>query len=110
MGTWIKCEECEKTHRYNSDEIDNIGTIWHPIWAVTCHNCGAKITHDADFSDFINKFRISGGDFKVTLSKKGIRERAESNDIREYWIQQYVKEHYIKLGFLKIKTPFQESA
>lgn len=117
MGAWLKCEECENTYRYGSDEIDDIGTIWHPIWAVTCHNCGTLITHDTGFSDFMgfDNVQVSsrrteddGLTFSFKSSEKSAHERAESNDIREYWIQQYVKEHFKKLGFSKIEGPFSD--
>ena len=38
---------------------------------------------------------------------KNAYERAKSSDIREYWVQKYVEENYIKLGFSKIEGPFE---
>lgn len=32
--------------------------------------------------------------------------RAESGDFAEYWLQQYIKENYNKLGFTSIEGPF----
>lgn len=39
-------------------------------------------------------------------NEKDAYERAKSSDIREYWIQMYVKENYKKLGFSNLEGPF----
>lgn len=110
MGHQIICKNCKKTYRSDSSEIENIGTLWHPIWAVKCHNCGTQISWEKGKLDFIDEAQISstknGVKIKISSSRKSGLERAESSDIREYWIQEYVKENYAKLGFSKIEGPF----
>jgi len=103
VGHGIKCEKCKKTYRYDSDEIGDIGTVWHPIWTVKCQGCGDQIYFE------VYEYKSSENDLKIkktSLRKRG-HERAESSDIREYWIQGYVKDNYAKLGFSKIKGPFE---
>jgi len=39
-------------------------------------------------------------------TKPTAHECAEKGDIREYWINEYVRENYKKLGFSKIEGPF----
>jgi hypothetical protein len=39
--------------------------------------------------------------------EKDAHERAKNSDIREYWIQEYIKENYKKLGFSKLEGPFE---
>lgn len=99
MGTTITCEKCKKVHRYSSSEIENIGTVWHPIWSVRCPHCGNHITWEHGVLDFFDKTSAP--------KDKNAYERAKSSDIREYWIQEYVKENYEKLGFSKIEGPFE---
>lgn len=98
MGTTIICEKCKKAHRYSSGEIENknIGTVWHPI--VKCPNCGAQMTWEQSVLNFYDKTSAPKG--------KDAYERAESSDIREYWIQKYIKDNYAKLGFSKLEGPF----
>lgn len=43
MGTDVECPHWRKGSHYNSDEIDNIGTILKPQLVVICHHCGKKI-------------------------------------------------------------------
>ena len=99
MGTTITCEKCKKAHRYSSSEIENIGTVWHPIWTVKCPNCGTQITWEHGALDFFDK--------TPAPKDKNAYERTKSSDIREYWIQEYVKDNYAKLGFSRIEGPFE---
>lgn len=99
MGHWIRCRKCNKNYRYDSGEIRNIGTVWHPIWAVKCQHCASQITWNSGPLEFFDKTQIS-------RTNTGGREHAESSDIREYWIQEYVKDNHEKLGFSKIEGPF----
>ena len=114
MGHWVKCEKCNKTGRYHSSEVKNTGTVWHNIWVIKCRNCDFLITHDAGKSLL---FREPGVDdillaletkANITITSPQLRECAESGDIREYWVQQYVKNNYEKLGFSEIAGPFDE--
>lgn len=107
MGVWIECNKCKKKERYDSSEIENIGTIWHPIWVLGCHNCAAQITWERSplYNAQISRTK-DGVEIKTTTSGKTGAERAQSSDIREYWIQQYVKENYAKIGFSEIEGPF----
>jgi hypothetical protein len=98
MGTTITCEKCKKAHRYSSSEMENIGAVWHPIWTLNCPNCGSQITLDWGALSFFDK--------TTTPKSKNAYKRAESSDIREYWIQEYVKDNYAKLGISKIEGPF----
>lgn len=97
MGSTLTCNACGKTHRYTS-EMQNIGTVWHPIWLFKCPYCGNEVTFDWGKKDY--------WDQKSTPNSKNAIERAESSDIREYWIQLYVKENPEKLGFSSIEGPF----
>lgn len=110
MGHWIECKKCKKTCRYDSSEMENTGTLWHPIWAVNCHNCGVQITVDQGSLDFNDKAWVSstknGIEIRSASSRKSGHERARNSDIREYWIQEYIKENHTKLGFSKIEGPF----
>lgn len=110
MGATITCEKCKKARRYSSSEIENIGTVWHPIWVVVCNNCGAQITWEQGSLNFFDNMQISktknGVEIKSKASGKTGAERAQSSDIREYWIQQYVKDNYAKIGFSEIEGPF----
>ncbi len=110
MGHWIKCKKCKKTYRYDSGDIENIGTLWHPILVVQCHDCGVQITEDQGSLDFFDKAQVSstrnGIEIKSASSRKSDNERAQNSDINEYWIQEYIKENYTKLGFSKIEGPF----
>ena len=102
MGHGIECDNCKKSYRYDSDEIEDTGTAWYPIWTVKCHGCGNQIDYEVYKSD------ISESDLnkKMTPQMKSGHERAESSDIREYWIQEFVKSNYRDLGFSKIDGPF----
>jgi hypothetical protein len=102
MGHWIECDKCKKTYRYDSDEIEDTGTGWYPIWTVKCHGCGNQI----DFEVYKDKFSENDLKIKEMAPRKSGRERAESGDIREYWIQEYVKDNHAKLGFSKMEGPF----
>ena len=113
MGSTIKCEKCEKIHRYDTSEIRNIGTMWHPIWSVECPNCQAQITADGGTLQVFDNAQFSNKREEIVIkinqpyaTKRG-RERAENSEIREYWIQEYVKENYAKLGFSDIEGPFE---
>jgi hypothetical protein len=110
MGHWTECDICKKEDRYDSGEIENVGTSWHPIWAVKCHNCGNQISWEKHKLDFIDKAQVSGTkngiDIKSASSRKSGHERAQNSDVREYWIQEYIKENFIKLGLSKIEGPF----
>jgi len=103
MGHWIECDKCGKTYRYDSDEIENTGTEWYPIWTVKCHGCGNQI----NFEVYKDKFSEIDLEIKEMLPRKSGYERAESSDIREYWIQEYVKDNYAKLGFSELEGPFE---
>ena len=108
MGVTIKCEVCQNSSHH--DVIENIGTAWHPIWAVLCPHCGAQITWDGGtFYIFDNaQFYPKREGLEVrTPSQKDVRKRVVSSEIREWWIQNYVKENYKKLGFSKIEGPFE---
>jgi hypothetical protein len=102
MGHGIECDKCKKTYRYDSDEIEDTGTEWYPIWTVKCHGCGNQI----DFEVYKDKFSENDWKIKEMPPRKSGRERAEKGDIREYWIQEYVKDNNVKLGFSKIEGPF----
>jgi len=117
LGAIVECNNCKKIFRYNSDEIENEGTFWHPIWVVTCKNCGNKIIEEGEKlnlkipGEFPDNFQISKRsdgiiEMKKTELKGTGEERANKSDIREYWIQLYVKENYKKLGFSKLEGPF----
>lgn len=111
MGLTASCPECKKIHRYDGDEIENLGTIWEPIFAVNCPNCGALIKKKIKKQTFINDSYISAeADGSVSIAvmnnKNGSNERVEQGDIREFWIQEYVKNNYRKLGFSSMKGPF----
>ncbi len=99
MGTTITCEKCKKIHRYSSGEIENIGTAWHPIWTVKCLNCGDQIIWEQSALEFFDK--------TPDPKDNNVYKRAKSSDIREYWIQKYIKDNYAKLGFSKIEGPFK---
>jgi len=58
MGHWIECEKCKKLHRYDPGEIENTGTVWHPIWTVKCGNCGSTITFDQGVSNSLIELRF----------------------------------------------------
>lgn len=94
MGHWIECEKCKKVYRYDPGEIENTGTVWHPIWTVKCGNCDSTITFDQGSIKFFDRAQISQTKEGVAISqlttKPGGRERAEKGDIREYWAQEYV--------------------
>ncbi len=98
MGTTIKCQNCKNVHRYSSGEIGNIGTAWHPIWAVKCLNCGHQITWEHNTLDVFDKNPPPKSD--------SVHERAKSSDIREYWIQEYIKSNFEKLGFSSLEGPY----
>jgi hypothetical protein len=102
MGITIICRKCQKAHRYNEGEIENTGTLWHPIWAAKCPHCGTLNTFTLEHSslDFFDKNSVP--------KDKNAYERAEDADIREYWIQEYIKDNYLKLGFSNIEGPFEE--
>ncbi len=97
MGSTLTCTACGKTHRYTS-EMKNIGTEWHPIWEFECPYCGNKMSFDWGKKDF--------WDQPVPPNPRDATQRAESSDIREYWIQMYFKENHKKLGFSHIEGPF----
>ena len=99
MGVIIKCEKCKRVYRYSSSEIENIGTVWHPIWVVRCLNCGNQIVWENETIDFFSK--------SPAAKNRSAYKRAKGSDIREYWIQEYVKDNYSKLGFSKIIGPFE---
>jgi len=111
MGLTAICENCDKPHRYDSSEINNAGTIWHPIWTVTCPHCGHVLRFDHGNIEGFDLARISrsreGVSVKRASQVKGY-ERAKKGDIREYWIQGYVKDNFKKLGFSQIKGPFNK--
>lgn len=97
MAIILTCEQCNKTHRYHSSEIENIGTDWHPIWTVKCYHCRTPITCEQRAVDFL--------DSTPAPKAEHAYERAKSSDIREYWIQEYLKENYAKLGFSRLEGP-----
>jgi len=100
MGaTVVMCTECNKAHRYRSAEMENIGTEWHPIWLVSCPHCGHKMSLDWGNIDLMSQ--------PLPPKNRDAYARAESSDIREYWIQKYVQENYDKLGFSHIEGPFE---
>jgi len=107
-GIIIKCEKCKKTSRYRIDEMENIGTIWQQIWVTKCVYCGAEIKCILNFKENCKKPEDSN---KKVISKKMsqlyAKKRVQNKDIREYWIQQYVKNNYEKIGFSKIEGPFE---
>jgi len=117
MGAIVTCDACKKTYRYSSNEINNNGTFWHPIREVLCKNCGSIIREEGEKSSekipgkFPDNYQISSsseGGFKLEKTeRKGTgEERARKSDIREYWIQLYLKENYEKLGFSQLDGPF----
>lgn len=55
MGAIIKYKKCKRVYRYSSSEIENIGTVWHPIWVVGYLNCGNQIVWENETIDFFNK-------------------------------------------------------
>lgn len=110
MSMIITCQKCKKKYRYSSDDIENTGTIWHPIWTVKCYNCGSLLKFDQGEIELFHKSQISrtkdGIEIKKFIKPNG-HERAEKGDIREYWVQEYFKENYKKLGFSKIEGPYE---
>ena len=95
----ITCIACNETNRYRSEEMQNIGTAWHPILSIQCRNCGQRMTFD--WGD------LDSCDRRSPPKQKDATERAQTSDIREYWIQMYVKESYRKLGFSRLEGPFE---
>ncbi len=110
MGITATCQKCKQTHRYDSGEIENTGTVWHPIWTVKCRSCGSTIAFDQGKIEFFDRAQISqtkdGVEIKAFTQPSGY-ERAEKGDIREYWAQEYVKDNYKGLGFSQIEGPFE---
>ncbi len=119
MGATVKCPKCKTVNHY--DEMQNIGTLWHPIWSVICSNCGHQITlkvNNSGLAEMIDKSFIRlkkvrrnedrGLIFEhVEEQKKNGYERAKSSDIREYWIQEYIRDNYKKLGVSRIEGPLE---
>ena len=95
----ITCIACKETNRYRSEEMQNIGTQWHPILSVQCHSCGQRMTFDWG--------ELPLYDRPVPPKQKDATQRAQTSDIREYWIQMYVKENHEKLGFSRLEGPFE---
>lgn len=118
MGCWATCEKCKETNRYSTLEIENHGTAWHQIWTVKCANCGHMITMDMGPNPMYDESEIKLKEIdseqvtEIVLGKswrdqfeKG-EQRAHDSDIRESWIQEYIKENHSKYGIKKIKGPF----
>lgn len=103
-GITITCEKCKKVHRYDSSEIDNIGTAWHAILTVKCPKCRNHITWEMPWEQNVLEQLF---DKTSPPKNKNAYERAESSDIREFWIREYVKDNYTKLGFSEIEGPFE---
>lgn len=104
------CENCGKVHRYNSGEIENAGTIWHPIWTVRCPSCHHRLTFDHGVNGSFDIAQISRSKDGVSIrapSRRSGHERARSGDIREYWLQQYIRDNFAILGFSKLDGPFE---
>lgn len=97
MAIILKCEGCGNTHRYHSSEMENAGTEWHPTWTVKCKHCGSPITSEQGTTDLFDR--------PTPPKEIDAYERAKTSDIREYWIQEYLKENYAKLGFSKLEGP-----
>ena len=96
LVTWTACK---RTHTYRSEEMQNIGTEWHPILSVQCPYCGHKMT--------FNWGNLDSWDQRSPPKSKDAAQRAQSSDICEHWIQMYVKENHKKLGFSHLEGPFE---
>lgn len=118
----VTCTSCKKSGLYDKSEVENIGTFATPIFAVRCHHCDKFIKTES--GDSKKKFpknkdivlerdletggvKIGRRNKKIGLNKKGNAvERADKGDIREYWAQQFFKEHFKDYGFKNVNGPF----
>lgn len=121
MKTELICKKCNHQDFYEKYDCKNIGTSFSPVWAVKCNNCSEYIltSEDSENNDFpknkdlkLSRDKESGGIIIATdketpiNSKPNAFERAETGDIKEYWIQQYFLEFHADYGFKEIDGPF----
>ena len=114
--------DCKKTGLYEKSECENIGTFALPILAVRCHYCDKFIRTDSNNKkstfpknkDLVLERDLETGGIKIGKREKEVEknkkgkaiERADKGDIKEYWAQQFFKEHFLDYGFKKINGPF----
>jgi hypothetical protein len=121
MRTKLTCKRCNHQDLYDKYDCKNIGTFASPVWAVKCVNCSEFILTSTESEN--NKFPTNK-ELKLTKDKEsgGIKieseknkpistkpnafDRANTGDIKEYWVQQYFLEYHTDLGFKDIEGPF----
>lgn len=92
MAIQVTCNNCHNTYRYRS-EIFNIGTLWHPISAVYCENCGELNAFDEGQHDYLLDVLFEENDNPPGLHT-------------EFWLQIYLKDNADKYGISNIQGPF----
>jgi hypothetical protein len=118
MRSRIVCPFCKKSNSYDKSDCINIGTIVVSILAVKCKKCDSLINLDRQKLKFPpNKDIVLERDKETdgilirqkdtTWKKKpSAIERANSGDIREFWVQEFFREHYKDYGFKRIDGPY----
>jgi len=121
MRTKLICKKCNHQDFYDKYDCKNIGTFSSPIWAVKCVNCSEFILTSTESGSHefptnkelkLSRDKDSGGIIieseknKPPSNKPNAFERANTGDIKEYWIQQYFLEYHTYYGFKDIEGPF----
>jgi hypothetical protein len=120
MRAVLTCTNCKRTDEFDKSEIENIGTFATQLWGVQCHDCGEIIATESQSSTFPkNKELLLEYDAEndgVVIARRSDEikfnpegnayERAEKGKIKEYWIQEFFKEHFKDYGFERITGPF----
>jgi hypothetical protein len=122
----LTCRVCKKHDIYDKSELTNIGTFLDVVWAVRCHYCSNIIKQgklklkipknkelhlERHIEDYEGSYSITFIPKETKSSKLQAKKqrilleaykRAKKSDIREQWIQDYIKSHFQEFGFSKI--------